>query len=156
MKKLFNISFLFAAMFFLASCSSSKNATDLKASTGNLSGIWTISNIVVDVPTGFKVTDVFDEAPYTEFEGSTWDLIRNGKGSFTLKNGNKEDIYWSVNGKGNDAQFQFKKLMGSKARNVVDGYLLNLINITSNSFIARSPLSIGNGQTGYITYTFTK
>lgn len=156
MRKLFNISLLLATMFFMASCSSSKNATDMKATTGNLSGKWTISDIVVNVPAGFKVTDVFDEAPYADFKGSTWDLVRNGKGSFTLMNGNKEDIYWSVKGKGADAQFQFKKLMGSKARNVLDGYHLNLMNISSNGFVARSPLDIGDGQTGYITYTFTK
>lgn len=156
MKRLFNISLILSATFFLASCSSSKNGTDLKASTGNLSGTWTISDINVDVPAGFKITDVFDEAPYEEFKGSTWDLVRNGKGSFTLMNGNKEDIYWSIKGKRDNAQFQFKKLMGSKARNVTDGYQLDLMNISSNSFMARSLVDIGNGQTGYITYTFTK
>lgn len=156
MKKLFNIFLILAATFSLASCSSSKNSTDLKAKTGNLSGIWTISDIAVDVPAGFMITDVFDEAPYSDFKGSTWDLVRNGKGSFTLMNGNKEDIYWSIKGKGADAQFQFKKLMGSKARNVLDGYHLDLMNISSNSFVARSPVDIGNGQTGYITYTFTR
>ncbi|MEO6820041.1 MAG: hypothetical protein ABI266_06440 [Ginsengibacter sp.] len=156
MKKLLNIFLIITTVLFLGSCSFSKNATDMKASTGNLSGKWTISDIAVDIPAGFKVTDVFDEAPYADFKGSTWDLIRNGKGSFTLTNGNKEDIYWSIKGKGADAQFQFKKLMGSKARNVEDGYRLNLMNISSNSFMAKSPVDIGNGQTGYITYTFTK
>lgn len=144
------------AALFITSCSSTKNATDLKAKTGNLDGTWTISNISVDVPSTFNVTNVFDEAPYQDFQGSTWNLVRNGKGSFTLVNGTREDIYWSINGKGENAEFQFKKLNGIKAKNVDDGYRLQLQNIASNSFVARSPVDLGNGNTGYITYTFTK
>ncbi|MEO8108551.1 MAG: hypothetical protein ABI594_00895 [Ginsengibacter sp.] len=156
MKKIFNTFLIIVATFFFTSCSSTKNATDLKAKTGNLDGTWTISNISVDVPSTFKVTDVFDEAPYQDFQGSTWNLVRNGKGSFTLANGTKEDIYWSINGKGENAEFQFKKLNGMKAKNVEDGYRLQLQNIASNSFVARSPIDLGNGNTGYISYTFTK
>ncbi len=156
MKKIFSGFLVITAAFFITSCSSTKNATDLKAKTGNLDGTWTISNIAVDVPSTFKVTDVFDEAPYQDFQGSTWNLVRNGKGSFTLTNGTKEDIYWSINGKGENAEFQFKKLNGMKAKNVDDGYRLQLQNIASNSFVARSPIDLGNGNTGYINYTFTK
>ena len=156
MKKAIQIFFFATAVFFMASCSSSKNATDLKATNGNLAGKWTVSNISVDVPSGFKVTDAFDEGPYQNFQGSTWDLVKNGNGSFTLNNGTKENIYWTIYGKGNDAQFQFKKLNGAKARNVADGYRLQLQNIGSNSFVAKSPVDLGNGKTGYITYTFTK
>jgi len=156
MKKIIKLSLFITSIFFLVNCSSSKNATDLKATNGHLAGKWTVSNIAVDVPAGFKVTNVFDEAPYSDFQGSTWDLIRNGKGSFTLTNGTKEDIYWSIYGKGDNAQLQFKKLNGAKARNVEEGYRLQLQNISSNSFIARSPIDLGNGKTGYITYTFTK
>ena len=156
MKKIFSGFLIMTTVFFITSCSSSKNATDLKATTGNLDGTWTISNISVDVPSTFKVTDVFDEAPYQDFQGSTWNLVRNGKGSFTLANGTKEDIYWSINGKGENAQFQFKKLNGMKAKNVDDGYRLQLQNISGNSFVAKSPIDLGDGNTGYISYTFTK
>lgn len=156
MKKIFSLALVITTTLLMISCSSSKNGTDLKAKTGNLSGTWTISDISVNVPEGFKVTTAFDEANYKDFQGSTWDLVRNGKGSFTLLNGTKEDINWSIYGKGDEAQFQFKKLMGAKARNVDDGYRLNLSSITSNSFIAKSPVDVGNGQTGYIAYTFTK
>jgi hypothetical protein len=156
MKKTVPILFFLAAIFFISSCSSTKNATDLKATNGNLAGTWTVSNIAVDVPADFHVTNVFDEAPYEDFKGSTWNLVRNGKGSFSLTNGTKEDIYWTIYGKGNDAQFQFKKLNGEKARNVDEGYRLQLQNISSNSFTAKSPVDLGNGKTGYITYTFSK
>ncbi|MEP7079740.1 MAG: hypothetical protein ABI784_03375 [Ginsengibacter sp.] len=144
------------AAIFIVSCSSTKNATDLSATNGHLAGNYTITDIQTDIPSGFKITDAFDAAPYENFKGSKWELVRNGKGSFTLPNGTKEDIYWGTNGKGNDAQFQFKKLNGAKARNVTDGYKLQLQNISTNRFVARSPVDLGNGKTGYITYTFTK
>ena len=156
MKKSVQLLFLFATILFITSCSSTKNATDLKATNGNLAGNWTVSDISVDVPADFHVTNVFDEAPYEDFKGSTCNLVRNGKGSFTLTNGTKEDIYWSTNGSGENAQFQFKKLNGEKARNVDEGYKLQIQNISSNSFVARSPVDLGNDNTGYITYTFTK
>jgi len=125
--------FLFCIFFFI-SCTSSKNATNLKPTAANLSGNWTITNIAVDVPAGFQISNVFDEALYSDFQGSKWNLIRNGNGSFTLTNGTKEDIYWSIYGKGNDAQFQFKKLNGMKAKKVENGYRLQLGTISSNSF----------------------
>lgn len=144
------------SFFLISGCSSSKNSTTLKPTNGHLAGAWTISDITVDIPSDFHVTDVFDEAPYEDFRGSKWNLVRNGKGSFSLTNGTKQDIYWSVYGKGDNAQFQFKKLNGVKPRNVEDGYRLKLQNITSNSFSAFSSVDLGNGNIGSITYTFTK
>lgn len=156
MKKIIAIVCYIAAVTFMISCSSSKNATNLKPTNSHLAGTWTISDIKVDLPADFKVTDVFDEAPYEDFKGSKWDLIRNGKGSFTLTNGKKEDIYWSIYGKGDDAAFQFKKLKGMKPQNVADGYRLQLGPISSNSFTANSSIELENGKSGHIIYTFTK
>ncbi|MEO5649583.1 MAG: hypothetical protein ABIR03_06620 [Ginsengibacter sp.] len=156
MKKSTFILFIATVLFFMAGCSSTKNTTGLKATNGHLAGTWTISNISIDLPSDLKVTNVFDEAPYEDFKGSTWSLVRNGKGFFTLTNGTKKEIYWSIYGKEPDAQFQFKKLNGTKARNVEDGYRLQLQDISSNSFTAQSPLDAGNGKTGKITYIFTR
>lgn len=156
MKKIIQLFVFTTTLFFLFSCSSSKNATNLKPTTAHLSGKWTISNITVDLPSDLKIANVFDEAPYQDFQGSTWDLTRNGKGSFTLKNGTKEDIYWSIYGKGDNAQLQFKKLNGQKARNVEEGYRLQLQDVSGNTFLAKSLIDLGNGKTGSITYTFTK
>jgi hypothetical protein len=156
MKKAIRVLFFIATGTFIISCSSSKNATNLTPTNNHLAGKWTISNIAVDVPSGFQVTNVFDEAPYADFKGSTWDLIRNGNGSFTLSNGRKENIYWSIFGKGDNAQFQFKKLNGQKARNVEEGYRLALGPISSNSFTAKSTINTSTDSTGSITYTFTK
>lgn len=156
MKKLIPFLFFIATVTFIISCSSSKNATNLTPINSRLAGKWAISNILVNVPAGFQITNVFDEAPYPDFKGSTWNLIRNGNGSFTLTNGTKENIYWSIYGKGDHAQFQFKKLNGQKARNVEEGYRLALGPISSNSFTAKSIINTGMDSTGSITYTFTK
>lgn len=155
MKKI-SIFILFCGMITFVSCSSTKNSTDLKATTGNLKGTWTITNIDVNVPAGFTIKNVFDEAPYSEFQGSTWELIRNGKGSFTLANGTKENIYWSIYKKHPQPEFQFKKLNGEKARNVDEGYRMILQNISANSFTAISPVPLDEGKTGSIIYTFTR
>lgn len=143
-------------IIFLLSCTASKNATNLKPSRSHLSGTWTISDINVNLPAGFKITTVFDEAPYSDFKNSNWNLIRNGNGSFTLSNGTQEKIYWGVNGKGDNAQFEFKKLNGMKPKNVESGYRLDLGPISSNSFTATSMINAGTDSTGSITYTFTK
>jgi hypothetical protein len=156
MKKAVHVLFFIAAITFFSNCSSTKNATNLTPTNSHLAGKWTISNIAVNVPSGFQVTNVFDEAPYTDFQGSSWDLISNGNGSFTLTNGTKENIYWSIFGKGDNAQFQFKKLNGQKARNVEEGYRLALGPISSNTFTAKSIINTGTDSTGSITYTFTK
>lgn len=147
--------FLIVALLFF-SCSSSKNATNLEPTRSHLAGNWAITNIDVDFPENFKVSSVFDEAPYKDFEGSTWNLIRNGNGSFTLSNGTKENIYWSVYGKGDNAELQFKKLNGMKPRNVETGYRLMLGPISRDSFTAKSIVNAGTDSTGNITYTFTK
>jgi hypothetical protein len=146
--------FLFTA--FLFSCSTSKNATNLKPTRNHLAGTWTITDIAVNMPSGYKITNAFDEAPYTDFKNSTWNLVKNGNGSFSLANGTKENIYWSVFGSGEKAQLQFKKLNGMKPKNVETGYRLNLGPISSNSFTATSIVDAGNNNTGSITYTFTK
>ncbi|MEO6134699.1 MAG: hypothetical protein ABIP35_06070 [Ginsengibacter sp.] len=155
-KKIVSLGMFISLVILAASCSSSKSGTALKANNGNLSGTWTITNILTNLPPNISITDVFDEAPFDAFKGSTWELVRNGKGSFTLTNGTKQDIYWSIYGKDPNAEFQFKKLKGEKARNVDAGYRLQLQSISANEFVARSPIDIGEGKTGYITYTFTK
>lgn len=156
MKKIVSIGLFSTIIVLMASCSTSKTGTGLKATNGNLSGTWAITNILTDLPPNINITDVFDEAPFDAFKESTWELVRNGKGSFTLVDGTKKDIYWSIYGKDPNAEFQFKKLNGEKARNVDAGYRLQIQSIRDNEFVARSPIDIGDGKTGYISYTFTR
>jgi hypothetical protein len=156
MKKIVASGFFSLIILCLTSCSASKSGTGLKATNGHLAGTWTISNIITDLPPNITITDVFDEAPFDAFKGSTWNLVRNGKGTYSLTSGRTQDIYWSIYGKDPDAAFQFKKLNGEKARNVDAGYRLQIQSIAQNEFVARSAVDVGGGKTGYITYTFTR
>lgn len=140
----------------LASCSTTRNTTDLKPTVSNLKGNWILTNIDADMPGDLNVTRLFDQAPPAAFENSQWNLIRNGKGSFTLEDGATESINWSIYGDEGDSEFQFKKLNEEKARNVNTGYRLQLSEISSNSFKATEILQVGNGKTGSITLTFTR
>lgn len=142
----------FVFILFFLGCSTSRDI----ATTRNLSGTWKITDITVDIPADYRVINVFDEAPFQDFKESTWNLIRNGNGSFSLANGKTEDIYWSINGKGSDAVFQFKKLKGQKAKNVTDGYRLSVGSVSENQFTLISPVLLDDGSSRHITYIFTK
>lgn len=141
-------------------CSSTKNAqgaTTNNLNTGTFSGKWTVTDVMVDIPADFKISNVFDEAPYQDFKGSKWELIRNGKGSFTLNNGTQQEIFWSLFNQDNTKLFQFKKLEDKdKAKNVNDGYRLQIMQAGDTAFVLRSNLDVGGGKQGYITYNFSK
>ncbi len=141
--------------FMFMACSTSQNA-QVKINPGTFAGNWVISNIKLDMPSDYKVNDVFDEAPYQDFIGSKWNLIRNGKGSFTLSKGTKQDIYWSLYNQENEKMFQFKKLeVSDKAKNVKDGYRLQVQQVSDTNLILRSPIELSDGKTGYINYSFS-
>lgn len=156
MKKTFQFLLIAVSIFFVASCSPSKNSANLKAANLKYAGTWTVSNISVDVPAGFKVTDVFDEGPAEDFQGSTWKLNSNGKGSFRLNKGVKEDIFWGVYTGNDTTELQFKILKGAKAQDVKEGYILQVKSDANGNFVAKSPVDLDEGKTGYITYTFSK
>lgn len=139
-------------LFSFIGCASSRDV----ATTRNLTGKWKITDIRVDIPADYRVINVFDEAPYQDFKESTWDLVRNGNGSFNLANGKSESIYWSINGKGSDAVFQFKKLHGEKAKNVTEGYRLSIASVSENQFTLVSPVLLDDGTSRNITYIFTR
>lgn len=149
---------LVLAIIFEA-CSSTKstqtNTSNLNV--GAFSGKWTVTDVRVDIPADYKISNVFDEAPYQDFKGSKWELIRNGKGSFTLNNGSKQEIFWSLYNQANEKMFQFKKLEDKdKPKNVNDGYRLQIMQSADTVFVLRSSLNLGDQKQGYITYNFSK
>lgn len=156
MKKINKLILIAFSVLLFAGCSSSKNAAGTKISPGKLAGEWTLTDISVEMPSEYKVTDLFDEASPQDFENSVWDLKRNGKGSYTLANGTSRQIHWSIQGKGENAQFQFKKLMGEKARDVEEGYRMDIDFLDDNTFVTKASVGAGSGNPGHITYVFTK
>ncbi|MEO7801267.1 MAG: hypothetical protein ABIR81_04670 [Ginsengibacter sp.] len=140
-------------------CSSTKSTqtTTANLNVGAFSGKWTVTDVRVDIPADYKIGDVFDEAPYEDFRGSRWELVRNGKGSFTLNSGASQEIFWSLYNQANEKMFQFKKLEHKdKAKNVDDGYRLQIMQSSDTAFVLRSNLNLGDQKQGYITYNFSK
>lgn len=141
----------------LSACSSAKQSQGTKASRDNMKGTWKLIDVQTNLPEGFNVARVFDAAPYSDFQNSTWTLVRNGVGTYTLSDGTVQNIYWSASGRAGDGEFRFKRLMdGEKAANVADGYVLFLKELDRDHFVAVSDVALAEGRTGTITYTFSK
>lgn len=141
----------------IIACSSGKKVGGVSLQKGDFSGDWTITDIHADIPAGIRVSTVFDMAPYSDFQESTWTLERNGNGYFKLKNGSRQDIYWSFFKQDTIPQFQFKKINeGDKARNIDNGYRLQIMDKLNNSFILQMPVPVNNATDGHLRFTFTK
>jgi hypothetical protein len=158
MKKIFQLTFTVLALAFIfQSCSSTKTAGSASASRGRFNGTWTITNISYDGLVPNAVQDVFNQAPPAAFVNSVWKLTNSGNGMYTLANGTSQTIFWSSNDTDkSNPLFQFKKIYeGDKAKNVTEGYQLNIVQVDGNSMTLKSPVVIGS-KTAYIVYTFAK
>jgi len=163
MKKILQTSLaILAIAFVFSACSSQKNTVSggssaASVSRGKFVGTWTLTNVSYDGLVPNAVQNVFDQAAPSAFVGSTWKLTNSGNGIYTLANGASQTIFWSVyNGGTNGTQFQFKKLYeGDKAKNVEEGYRLNIASVSDAGMTLQSPVAVGSG-TGYVVYTFVK
>jgi len=152
------------ASVFAISCKTQSGATDTTqaAKESSVKGNWVITDITFDgIPRGSKVT-VFDEASYTCFKGSQWVLPSNNNGSYTLSsteggcNTATQSIVWSISKQGSTQMFQFKKVGGGvKAKNVIDGYRMEISSLTNTSMEWRAAVNF-EGKTGYIVYTLAR
>jgi len=161
MKKIFQTTLAILAVAFIFSACSSQKGTVASSTTGvsrgKFVGTWTLTNVSYDGLLPNAVQTTFDQAPPSAFVGSVWKLTNSGNGIYTLSSGASQTIFWSVfNDPSMGTQFQFKKLYeGDKAKNVQEGYRLNIASHTGTGMVLRSPVAVGNG-TGYVVYTFAK
>ncbi|WP_295716854.1 hypothetical protein [Mucilaginibacter sp.] len=148
---------ILSLIFVLSACSSTKNTVSTNVSRGKFVGTWTLNNVKYDGLVQNAVQNVFDQAAPEAFVGSTWKLTNSGNGIYTLANGTSQTIFWSVfNGGTTGTQFQFKKIFeGDKAKNVAEGFRLDIGNNDGSAMTLKSPVTVGGG-TGYIIYSFTK
>lgn len=157
--QLFIVAFLGLALF-IGACSPSKTSSP-DGGKVNLKGTWTISDISPEGITGKVKITVFDDASYTCYIGSQWNLVPNGNGSYTVPSsgdcmGGQRNIYWSVQTIGGVKYFQFKNLgTGVKPSKVTEGYRLEIKSLTANSMQLQSAVNF-EGKTAYINYTFTR
>jgi len=159
MKKILEIILMAVVIGLTAvSCSTQNAATGVQnVGRGKFTGTWTVSSVTYQGLIESAVSNVFDQARPSAFEGSTWKLTNSGNGIYTLTDGTSQTIFWSVNNSGASGQmFQFKKIFeGDKAKNVQQGYQLLVSSNNGNTMVLKTPVSIGN-STGYVVYTFNK
>ncbi len=144
--------------FILASCSSQKgNTSNVKVSKSKISNTWTVTDVQLEgFPSDYQIKNAFGMAPYKDFIGSTWRLYGGNSGVISLSNGTTQNIYWSLVKDGINPVFQFKKVdAGEKARNVTEGYRMNIDASAKNVLTLSSPFEIRNGNTARIVYTLS-
>ncbi len=146
--------------FFAVSCSSSKIATE----TGRtIRGDWTITNVSISNENPAYVNiNVFDEASYKCYTGSTWHLVYNNNTGYYTLNGGADcpswttSIKWDIKEQSGQPYFEFKQIMqGEKPKNVTSGYQLRVAYSSENSFMLVQDIMF-EGKPIQVNYTFEK
>jgi len=156
MKKILQLTLsVLALTFILQACSTGKSLVG--AQNGPINGNWTLTSVSYEGIVANAVQNVFDQAPPSAFVNSTWQLSNSGNGMYTLANGTSQTIFWSYNTQDKaNPMFQFKKIYeGDKAKNVAEGYQLNVAQADKTSMTLKSPVANGSG-TAYVVYAFRK
>lgn len=146
------------ATLLFSACSANK-----KMPRGDIKGNWVVTSATVQGADGKIKTTAFDDVPVECFNGSQWKFPNNGYGSYTISGGSncmagERQIIWSVRTRNGVDYLQFKKMDGLRkkdAKDVDEGYALEISNYGGTSFTARSPL-VFEGKTIYIVYNFSK
>ncbi|MGE7773578.1 hypothetical protein ACQKLP_02585 [Chitinophaga sp. NPDC101104] len=153
-----------AATLLFSACASQKGTTVTagglrKAATGS----WSLNSITYEgLPSDAKISSVFSNIPPDCLKGSRWVLPSNSKGSYTVNSSaagcapGTQNIVWSTINQGGSIMLQFKEVMtGEKAKNVLDGYRVELAQADGSSMVWRAPVT-HDGKTAYIVYSFSR
>lgn len=121
-----------------------------------IKGNWTISSVTYPGSDYIKVTS-FEIADSKCFVGSTWKFIsNNNKGEMALTNSSctsfSSPITWYINKDGN---FVMKIINETKAKKVLDGYILTVANQTETSFQLIDKANVG-GKIIDVVYQFQR
>lgn len=119
-------------------------------------GYWKLVSVTYPGSDYIKMNS-FDIADSKCFVGSSWRFISNdNKGTMELSAPNctpfSSPITWYINKEGN---FVMKITNGTKAKKVVDGYILTIANQTENSFQLVDKVNVG-GQLVNAVYQFQR
>jgi hypothetical protein len=163
MKHLTLAALCLVATIFAMSCKSSQpGAVAQSINKSAVKGNWVITDISFEgIPKGSRVT-VFDEASFNCFKGSQWILPSNSNGSYTLSSTEDgcstatQPIVWSIYKEGGVDMFQFKKVgTGLKAKNVTDGYRVEISSLSNTTMVWRAAVNFENNN-AYIVYTLQR
>jgi len=119
-----------------------------------IKGNWTISSVTYPGSDYIKVTS-FEIADSKCFIGSTWKFIsNNNKGEMALTNCTtfSSPITWYINKEG---KFVMKIINETKAKKVLEGYVLTVANQTETSFQLIDKVNVG-GKIVDVVYQFQR
>lgn len=150
---------LLLLMVFFVGCKPKQTVTNTKLDTKSevaIKGNWTVTSVTYPGSEYIKVNS-FDLADSKCFVGSTWKFIsNNNKGEMALTNASctafSSPITWYINKDGN---FVMKIINDTKAKKVLEGYILTISNSTENSFQLMDKVNVG-GQFVNVTYQFNR
>lgn len=150
-------------MLFLATMVGCKSTSTISTKLDNkteriLKGNWSVTAVNFPGSDYLKVNS-FNIADSKCFIGSNWNFIsNNNKGDMSLNNVSSScvdyssPITWYINKDGN---FVFKFTDGYKSKEVIDGFVLTVSNLTESSFDLVDKINVA-GSVKNITYTFQR
>ena len=154
-----------AGLLNLSACSVSKEARNTKKS---INGSWTLQTITTDGMSTDGVNikmkaNIFNEADYNCFVGTTWNFVANNStGNYTIGNGGNcvgvtRKIKWSIyEPKGAEKLFQFKRLETKRtAMDDNNGFRLRITALEDNMFQLKSDNTF-EGRTITFVYNFVR
>jgi hypothetical protein len=164
MKHLTLATLCLVAALFTISCKTQQAGTSTaqSISKGSVKGNWIVTEIRFEgIPAHSKVT-IFDQASFGCFKGSQWVLPSNANGSYTLSSTEDgcstatQPIVWSLYKQNGVDMFQFKKVgTGQKAKNVTDGYRVEISSLSNTTMEWKAAVNYED-KTGAIIYTLQR
>jgi hypothetical protein len=148
---------LLAVIFF--GCKPKQTIVNTRLDTKSevaIKGNWTITSVSFPGSDYIKVNS-FDLADSKCFVGSTWKFIsNNNKGEMALTSASctafSSPITWYINKEGN---LVMKIINGTKAKKVLEGFILTIANSTETGFQLIDKVNVG-GQFVNVVYQFNK
>ena len=161
MKNFKRLSYGLLLIVVISSCSVSKQANSMKS---KINGNWMLQTVTTEGISGKVTAQVFNEASFKCFVGSSWKFASNNSmGSYNINASGTEcssisrSIRWSVyEPKGAEKEFQFKRL--DEKRNPMDGdegFRLEIADLTPTTMQLKSHISFEGKPAAYV-YNFVK
>lgn len=161
MKKANIIFNLFISIYLLASCTTSKEARTYKKT---IDGNWQLQTVVTEGISGKVKVQLFNEAAFNCFVGSSWSFKQNNSlGAYTIsKNGDecaavKRNIRWTIyEATGEPKLLQFKKLDDNlKEMENGDGFRFTIVQLDKNTMQLKSNITFEN-KPAALVYNFIR
>lgn len=161
MKKANLIFNLLIIIYLLASCATSKEARTYKKT---IDGNWQLQTVVTEGIMGKVKVQLFNEAEFNCFVGSSWSFNQNNSlGTYDIsKNGNecvavKRNIRWTIyEATGEPKLLQFKRLDDNlKVMDDGDGFRFTIVQLDKNRMQLKSNIIFEN-KPAALVYNFIR